>query len=718
MAETQMLNDTQAAAEVRQYRLAMVVATLTEVRAYQSANPGQSLPAEMQEDYDAVLLWMQQDPQLAQEASAALQAGSPSQTPPPTTPSPNSNPAPAAAPPAASEPVPSSSAPEALDSDQALWEWIRREIAIDPSLQPAPGAAQGAGWKRVSRDPQTGNFIATYLTGADASNPNPIYEIPFSDGKKLVVQWDNQHKIWVPQAGSTAWTEANNIRAKRATAAEKANQYHYIERDDGSIVAIQGTNYQTVVPPASAKKGTGNALHDLLAGLQQQLDYANERDRIRIAQGQLSVAQATQQADERYQQAQLQLNRLISDRSYSSEMSKQGMDAMATAAQYRVPEGWSADFTSQLNNLASGQPVQFQAPKALEMPWDKWGNSPEQAPFDLASQALGGPVAGSGSAGQSYGASGLATGQSSRGLDYTPSEQEAAMLQYIHDSAIKAGLGEDGARAAMAIAATEGGMTGAVGDNGQSFGPYQFYVGGQLANFAREHGMSMQEAGQYIQTHPQEAVDWALNGYLGNAIKQGKEKGYVGPDLATYGQQYGQVSITPYVAGNYYKRMFGDGSEYAADPTDPGAAPRTATTPSQPAPAARPKRPSVEGGPVTRSQSIQGSIVTRPKPKPVPEEPVSSVFVTPSAPDRTQRPRPPAMPSFAASEPMPALPPPSMAVQPTASPATGGWQAPPAATPMGFRPDADPEVVALLERLRREREAQRSGGVAGGLLRR
>lgn len=96
-------------------------------------------------------------------------------------------------------------------------------------------------------------------------------------------------------------------------------------------------------------------------------------------------------------------------------------------------------------------------------------------------------------------------------------------LEQIYQLAIRAGLGEEGARAVVAIAKTEGGLKGATGDQdiGGSFGPFQFYAGGQLPNYAKALGMTPGEAAWYAQNHPEHAAQWALRGYLGTAIKNG-----------------------------------------------------------------------------------------------------------------------------------------------------------------------------------------------------
>lgn len=125
-------------------------------------------------------------------------------------------------------------------------------------------------------------------------------------------------------------------------------------------------------------------------------------------------------------------------------------------------------------------------------------------------------------------------------------------------------LGDEGARVVRAILETEGGLGGAIGDTHLnavgSHGPFQFYGGGgQLNNFARDLGVSLEEAGRIARTQPLVAAEWALKqgGYLGDAIRRGLEMGLTGPELATYAQRYGQVSVAPERAGENYRRLFG-----------------------------------------------------------------------------------------------------------------------------------------------------------------
>lgn len=133
------------------------------------------------------------------------------------------------------------------------------------------------------------------------------------------------------------------------------------------------------------------------------------------------------------------------------------------------------------------------------------------------------------------------------------------LLQRIHQIAREAGLDDEGARVAVAIARTEGGLEGAVGDNGQSFGPFQFHTGGVLPAYAKARGLSVAQAGQQARTNIEDAARWALSGYLGQAIREGMRQGIQGPELATYAQRTGQRSQKPELAGRNYQALYGNG---------------------------------------------------------------------------------------------------------------------------------------------------------------
>lgn len=137
----------------------------------------------------------------------------------------------------------------------------------------------------------------------------------------------------------------------------------------------------------------------------------------------------------------------------------------------------------------------------------------------------------------------------------------SAGLRRVYEDALAAGLGEEGARAAVAVAATEGGMGGAVGDlaGGGSYGTFQLYAQGQLPNYARATGVSVEQAKARLRQDPHAANRWALAGYLGGAIRTGMAQGLRGPALATHAQRTGQVSVSPERAGQQYAAVWGAG---------------------------------------------------------------------------------------------------------------------------------------------------------------
>lgn len=110
--------------------------------------------------------------------------------------------------------------------------------------------------------------------------------------------------------------------------------------------------------------------------------------------------------------------------------------------------------------------------------------------------------------------------------------------------------GREFGRAAASIALSEG----ADGDlshagSGGAWGPFQFDPTGQLPNYATYLHKSVDEAGPYAGSHPMNAAAWALQGYLGKALRDGLDAGLKGADLAEYGSLVGQAP-----EGDNYKR--------------------------------------------------------------------------------------------------------------------------------------------------------------------
>lgn len=138
-----------------------------------------------------------------------------------------------------------------------------------------------------------------------------------------------------------------------------------------------------------------------------------------------------------------------------------------------------------------------------------------------------------------------------------------ALLKYVQDKFTEA-LGPEAGRAAAAVALTEGGLHGAPGDyagnDPTSFGVFQFHgPGGQLDAFAQWLNTSLADAADIATNRPDVAVQYALQNYLGQAIQNGLAMGLTGPDLATFAQRTGQVSVSPERAGQSYQSLYGEG---------------------------------------------------------------------------------------------------------------------------------------------------------------
>lgn len=148
------------------------------------------------------------------------------------------------------------------------------------------------------------------------------------------------------------------------------------------------------------------------------------------------------------------------------------------------------------------------------------------------------------------------------------------------------GLNQDAINAAIAVSQSEGGATSSPGDNGTSFGPFQFHIGGQLDGFARWLGGSTfaswlqgsKSPAEQAALNPSSAANYALQqgGYLYNALVAGQAKGLKGADLAYYASQVGQVSEFPQNAANAFMTLFGGGQTVTVAP------PVTVTTQNPP----------------------------------------------------------------------------------------------------------------------------------------
>lgn len=133
-----------------------------------------------------------------------------------------------------------------------------------------------------------------------------------------------------------------------------------------------------------------------------------------------------------------------------------------------------------------------------------------------------------------------------------------ARLRYFYNLALEVTKDIEFARAVTAIAAREGGLYGAVGDRGRSFGPLQFHTRGQLPYFARWAKMSIPEAASFVRqpNNWHKVIEYAWQDYLGRAYRDGKNKGLSGPDLAAYMSRYGQRSIKPELSAQKYVELF------------------------------------------------------------------------------------------------------------------------------------------------------------------
>lgn len=124
------------------------------------------------------------------------------------------------------------------------------------------------------------------------------------------------------------------------------------------------------------------------------------------------------------------------------------------------------------------------------------------------------------------------------------------ILAMIDNQASQYGLSADQINAAKAVAVAEGAGGQEIGDNGTSFGPFQFHAGGMLDGFAQwlhDQGytastLGYEAAGTYANENPAIAIRYALEpgGYLNSALQSGTKAGNGGLNLALYAEQFGQ----------------------------------------------------------------------------------------------------------------------------------------------------------------------------------
>jgi hypothetical protein len=114
--------------------------------------------------------------------------------------------------------------------------------------------------------------------------------------------------------------------------------------------------------------------------------------------------------------------------------------------------------------------------------------------------------------------------------------------------AAEMGFTETQIRAMQGTLLAEGGLQGAPGDSGTSTGPFQLHSPGQFENFQRWlQQQGIQGDARALSNDIELSTRFALGNYYGAALRAGPQGD--ASALATYAQQYGQVSINPWKAG-------------------------------------------------------------------------------------------------------------------------------------------------------------------------
>jgi hypothetical protein len=139
--------------------------------------------------------------------------------------------------------------------------------------------------------------------------------------------------------------------------------------------------------------------------------------------------------------------------------------------------------------------------------------------------------------------------------------------QAVYRAARAAGRSDEDARILAAVTETEGGWGGAVGDQGQAHGIYQFHARGEMPAFkAWLQQQGIQGDPYQLAYDPDIATRYAATTYLGRALDEGRARGLSGAQLATYVQANGQRSVSPEKTGQNYERLFGAGTQTASIP--------------------------------------------------------------------------------------------------------------------------------------------------------
>lgn len=219
----------------------------------------------------------------------------------------------------------------------------------------------------------------------------------------------------------------------------------------------------------------------------------------------------------------------------------------------------------------------------------------------------------------------------SRGLAERAAIQDAR-LRYFYNLALEITRDIEFSRAITAVAAREGGLYGAIGDNGRSHGPLQFHLYGQLPNFAKKLNAPLPVAGETARSPENwdKVIKFAWEGYLGDAYREGKARGLTGPDLATYISQYGQRSVNPGLSGKKYTELFMPAA-LAENPvtSDQSIAPLPFLHPVRGAPVMPSEPPALPAPRPSTTQALATDLAVQPRPFAPPTQPGAPARPTP-----------------------------------------------------------------------------------------
>lgn len=140
-----------------------------------------------------------------------------------------------------------------------------------------------------------------------------------------------------------------------------------------------------------------------------------------------------------------------------------------------------------------------------------------------------------------------ATNGTDRASPGQPAGQSPQQAQYTRNTIVESAReygGDEFSRVVNGVLSLEGGLDGSVGDNGNSYGPFQFHRQGQLGGFAQYMGVSEDDAAVIARRDPQAVAQYAFS-YLYPVYQEAKQMGLTGPDLLNYVQVNGQRSQPP-----------------------------------------------------------------------------------------------------------------------------------------------------------------------------